>query len=52
VLSAVANFLFIPYYPFSSLLIVTLDIFVTWPIAAHAARLRPDGGAGIAARPQ
>ena len=35
VLSAVANFLFIPYYPFWSLLIITLDIFVIWAIAAH-----------------
>ena len=35
VLSALANFLFIPYYPFWSLLIITLDIFVIWAIAAH-----------------
>jgi hypothetical protein len=35
VLSAIANFLFIPYYPFWSLLIITLDIFVIWALAAH-----------------
>ena len=35
VLSAIANFLFIPYYPFWSLLIIAVDIFVIWAIAAH-----------------
>jgi hypothetical protein len=40
VLSAIANFLFIPYYPFWSLLIITLDIFVIWAIAAHGGALR------------
>jgi hypothetical protein len=35
VLSATLNFLFIPYYPFWSLLIITLDVFVIWAIAAH-----------------
>jgi hypothetical protein len=39
-LSALANFLFIPYYPFWSLLIITLDIFVIWAIAAHGGELR------------
>jgi phosphotransferase system glucose/maltose/N-acetylglucosamine-specific IIC component len=32
---AVANFLFIPYYPFWSLLIIALDVLVVWAIAAH-----------------
>jgi hypothetical protein len=40
VLSAIANFLFIPYYPFWALLLVTLDIFVIWAIAAHGGELR------------
>jgi hypothetical protein len=40
VLSAIANFLFIPYYPFWSLLIITLDIFVIWALAAHGGDLR------------
>jgi hypothetical protein len=34
-LSATANFLFIPYYPFWALLIIAVDIFVIWAIAAH-----------------
>ncbi|HET9006312.1 MAG TPA: hypothetical protein VFQ04_06330 [Actinomycetes bacterium] len=40
VLSAISNFLFIPYYPFWSLLIITLDIFVIWAVAAHGGQLR------------
>ena len=40
VLSAIANFLFIPYYPFWSLLIITLDVFVIWAIAAHGGAMR------------
>jgi hypothetical protein len=35
VLSAIVNFLFIPYYPFWSLLIIAMDVFVIWAIAAH-----------------
>jgi hypothetical protein len=40
VLSAIANSAFIPYYPFWSLLIITLDIFVIWAVAAHGGELR------------
>jgi hypothetical protein len=40
VLSAISNFLFIPYYPFWSLLIITLDVFVIWAVAAHGGDLR------------
>ena len=32
-LSALANFMFIPYYPFWSLLIIALDVFVIWALA-------------------
>src|SRR5262245_7650413 len=32
-LSAIANFLFIPYYPFWSLLMIALDVFVIWALA-------------------
>jgi hypothetical protein len=39
-LSAISNFLFIPYYPFWSLLIIALDVFVIWAIAAHGGDLR------------
>ncbi len=35
VLSAVANFAFIPYYPFWAITIIALDIFVIWALAAH-----------------
>jgi hypothetical protein len=34
-LSAVANFLFIPYYPFCAILIIVLDVFVIWALAVH-----------------
>ena len=40
VLSAIANFLFIPYYPVWSLLIIALDVFVIWALAAHGRELR------------
>src|SRR5512132_1223023 len=42
VLSAIANFLFIPYCPFWALLIITLDVFVIWAVAAHGGELRKD----------
>ena len=35
VLSAMANFAFIPYYPFWAITIVVLNIFVIWALAAH-----------------
>ena len=34
-LSALANFAFIPYYPFWSMLIIALDVFVIWALTAH-----------------
>jgi hypothetical protein len=34
-LSATANFLFIPYYPFWSLLIIAVNVMVIWALAAH-----------------
>jgi hypothetical protein len=40
VLSAIANFLWIPYYPFWALLIITMDILVIWAIAAHGGAMR------------
>jgi hypothetical protein len=39
VLSAIANFLFIPYYPFWSLLIIALNVFVIWALAVHGGRV-------------
>jgi hypothetical protein len=35
VLSAIAAFLWLPYYPFWALLIIALDVFVIWAIAGH-----------------
>ena len=35
VLSALANFAFIPYYPFWSLAIIALDVFIVWALAMH-----------------
>jgi hypothetical protein len=40
VLSAIANFAFIPYYPVWSLRIIGLDIAVVWAIAAHGGAMR------------
>src|SRR5215213_905566 len=40
VLSAVANFAFIPYFPFWSLLLIALDIFVIWAVAEHGGGMR------------
>jgi hypothetical protein len=33
VLSAIANFFFVPYYPFWSLLIIALDVWVVWSLS-------------------
>jgi hypothetical protein len=35
VLSAIANFLWLPYSPLWALLIIAVDVFVIWAIAAH-----------------
>jgi hypothetical protein len=32
ILSAIANFLFIPYYPFWSILVIALDVWVIWAL--------------------
>jgi hypothetical protein len=40
VLSAITNFLFIPYYPVWSLLIIAVDVLVIWALAAHGGGLR------------
>ncbi len=37
VLSAIANFFFIPYYPFWSLLIIALNIWVIWSLTRPGA---------------
>jgi hypothetical protein len=35
VLSALTSFAFIPYYPFWSLAIIALDVFIVWALTAH-----------------
>jgi hypothetical protein len=42
VLSALANFALIPYYPFWALTIIALDIFVIWALAAHGGAVATD----------
>jgi hypothetical protein len=42
VLSAIANFLWLPYYPFWALIIIALDVFVIWALAAHGRDVRGD----------
>jgi hypothetical protein len=34
-MSAVANFLFIPYYLFWSIVVIALDVFVIWALLAR-----------------
>src|SRR5262245_12923170 len=43
VLSAIANFLWLPYYPFWALTLIALDVFVIWALAAHGGELRDAG---------
>ena len=40
VLSAIANFLWLPYYPFWALTLIALDVFVIWAVAAHGRVMR------------
>jgi hypothetical protein len=35
VLSALANFVFMPYYPFWAITVIAVDIFVVWALAFH-----------------
>ena len=41
-LSAIANFAFIPAYPIWSLLIITVDVLVIYALIAHGGELRED----------
>jgi hypothetical protein len=44
-ISAIANFASIPYYPFWSILIIVLDVLVIWALAAYGGELG-EGQAG------
>jgi hypothetical protein len=35
IISAIANFLFLPYYPVWSILMIVIDITVIWALTAH-----------------
>jgi len=37
--SAISNFLFIPFYPIWSLVIIAINVFVIWALAAHGRAL-------------
>jgi len=37
-LSAIANFLFLPYYPFWALVVIAIDVFVIWALASYGRR--------------
>jgi hypothetical protein len=39
-LSAIVNFMFIPYYPFWSLLVIALDVWVIWALTRPGALQR------------
>ena len=40
VLSAIANFLWLPWYPFWALTVIAVDVFVIWALGAHGRELR------------
>jgi hypothetical protein len=39
-LSALANFFFIPYYPFWAILIIALDIWVIWALTRQVEKVQ------------
>jgi hypothetical protein len=41
-LSAIVNFLAIPYYPFWALTIIAIDVFVIWALALHGRDIKSD----------
>jgi hypothetical protein len=41
-ISAVVNFLAIPYYPFWALAIIAIDVFVIWALALHGRDIKSD----------
>jgi TRAP-type mannitol/chloroaromatic compound transport system permease small subunit len=47
-LSAIANFFWLPYYPFWALLIIAFDIFAIWAISRAGREVMAGGGAGTA----
>ena len=43
-ISAITTFMFIPYYPFWSILIIALDVWVIWALAFRGEDLRARSG--------
>ena len=41
VFSAIANFMFLPYYPIWSLIVIALDVFIIWALATRGHRRQP-----------
>lgn len=38
VISGIANFLFLPYYPLWSIVVIAIDVFIIWALASGARR--------------
>jgi hypothetical protein len=38
VFSGIANFLFLPYYPVWSIIVIAIDVFIVWALASSMAR--------------
>jgi hypothetical protein len=38
VVSAIANFMFLPYYPIWSIVVIAVDVFIIWALAASIGR--------------
>jgi hypothetical protein len=41
ILSAIANFFFIPFYPFWSILIIALDVWIIWSLTSSRSAIEP-----------
>ncbi len=41
VFSAIANFMFLPYYPIWSIIVIALDVFIIWALATRGHRRQP-----------
>jgi hypothetical protein len=41
-LSAISNFFFLPYYPFWSIVVIAIDVFVIWALASARDLTRSD----------
>jgi hypothetical protein len=42
-LSAIANFLWLPYYPVWSIIVIALNVTVIWAVTAHGGEMRVGG---------